>query len=145
MHGPIIQQILLNDDYLQGRAYDELNPSGLTNLAIFDDAVIGAPSATYTQTSNGGTGTGNWYAPRATATTYFSDSTFTDPTALYPNQDVRSATQTYVRTKLDSVGIDFDPDSYQQIVSDPAISTIEEFNSTSAAEDFDFNCVPDLL
>ena len=131
----------LNDDYLQGRAYDELNPSGLTNLAIFDDAVIGAPSATYSQTSNGGTGTGNWYAPRATATTYFSDSTFTDPTALILTKTYDSATQTYVRTKLDSVGIDFDPDSYQQIVSDPAISTIEEFNSTSAAEDFDFNCV----
>jgi hypothetical protein len=131
----------LNDDYLQGRAYDELNPSGLTNLAIFDDAVIGAPSATYSQTSNGGTGTGNWYAPRATATTYFSDSTFTDPTALILTKTYDSATQAYVRTKLDSVGIDFDPDSYQQIVSDPAISTIEEFNSTSAAEDFDFNCV----
>jgi hypothetical protein len=131
----------LNDDYLQGRAYDELNPSGLTNLAIFDDAVIGAPSATYSQTSNGGTGTGNWYAPRATATTYFSDSTFTDPTALILTKTYDSATQTYVRTKLDSIGIDFDPDSYQQIVSDPAISTIEEFNSTSAAEDFDFNCV----
>ena len=131
----------LNDDYLQGRAYDELNPSGLTNLAIFDDAVIGAPSASYTQTSNGATGSGDWYVPRATATTYFSDSTFTDPTALILTKTYNSATQTYVRTKLDSVGIDFDPDSYQQIVSDPSISTIEEFNSTSAAEDFDFNCV----
>jgi hypothetical protein len=39
------------------------------------------------------------------------------------------------------VGIDFDPDSYQQIVSDPSISTIEEFNSTAAAQDFDFNAV----
>lgn len=131
----------LNDDYLQGRAYDELNPSGLTNLAIFDDAVIGAPSANYTQTSNGATGSGDWYVPRATATTYFTDSTFTDPTALILTKTYNSVSQTYVRTKLDSVGIDFDPDSYQQIVSDPSISTIEEFNSTSAAADFDFNCV----
>lgn len=131
----------LNDDYLQGRAYDELNPSGLTNLAIFDDAVIGAPSASYVQTSNGATGSGDWYVPRATATTYFSDSTFTDPTALILTKTYNSVSQTYVRTKLDSVGIDFDPDSYQQIVSDPSISTIEEFNSTSASADFDFNCV----
>jgi hypothetical protein len=131
----------LNDEYLQGRAYDELNPSGLTNLAIFDDDVIGAPSASYVQTSNGLTGAGNWYAPRATADTYFTDSTFTDPTALILTKTYDAASQTYVRTKLDSIGIDFDPDSYQQIVSDPAISTIEEFNSTSAAEDFDFNCV----
>jgi len=131
----------LNDDYLQGRAYDELNPSGLTNLAIFDDAVIGAPTSIYSQTSNGATGSGDWYTPRSTATTYFSDSTFTDPTALILTKTYDLASQTYVRTKLDSVGIDFDPDSYQQIVTDPAISTIEEFNSTSAAEDFDFNCV----
>ena len=131
----------LNDDYLQGRAYDELNPSGLTNLAIFDDAVIGAPTAVFTETAGGTTGVGNWYAPRATANTYFSDSTFTDPTALILTKTNSATSQTYVRTKLDSVGIDFDPDSYQQIVSDPAISTIEEFNSTSAAEDFDFNCV----
>jgi hypothetical protein len=131
----------LNDEYLQGRAYDELNPSGLTNLAIFDDDVLGAPSSVYTETSGGTSGVGNWYSPRALANTYFTDSTFTDPTALILTKTYDSASQTYVRTKLDSVGIDFDPDSYQQIVSDPSISTIEEFNSTSAAQDFDFNAV----
>ena len=131
----------LNDEYLQGRAYDELNPSGLTNLAIFDDDVLGAPSAVYTETSGGTSGVGNWYSPRALANTYFTDSTFTDPTALILTKTYNSASQTYVRTKLDSVGIDFDPDSYQQIVSDPSISTIEEFNSTAAAQDFEFNAV----
>lgn len=131
----------LNDEYLQGRAYDELNPSGLTNLAIFDDDVIGAPSAVYTETSGGTSGVGNWYSPRALANTYFTDSTFTDPTALILTKTYNAASQTYVRTKLDSVGIDFDPDSYQQIASDPSISTIEEFNSTAAAQDFEFNAV----
>jgi len=132
----------LNDDYLQGRAYDELNPSGLTNLAIFDDAVIGAPTASYVDTATAGsTGSGNWYVPRATATTYFTDEIFYNPTSWILTKTYSGATQTYVRSQLDSVGIDFDPDSYQQIVSDPSISTIEEFNSTSAAEDFDFNCV----
>jgi hypothetical protein len=132
----------LNDDYLQGRAYDELNPSGLTNLAIFDDAVIGAPTASYVDTATAGsTGSGNWYVPRATATTYFTDKLFYNPTSWILTKTYSGATQTYVRSQLDSVGIDFDPDSYQQIVSDPSISTIEEFNSTSAAEDFDFNCV----
>ena len=131
----------LNDEYLQGRAYDELNPSGLTNLAIFDDDVVGAPSATYTDTTIGAVGAGNWYSPRAIANTYFSDQLFTDPTALVLTKTYSSISQTYVRTKLDSIGIDFDPDSYQQIVSNPSISTIEEFNSTSEAQDFDFNCV----
>jgi hypothetical protein len=131
----------LNNEYLQGRAYDELNPSGLTNLAIFDDEVLGAPTASFIETAGGTTGVGNWYSPRAIANTYFTDSTFTDPTALILTKTFSAVSQTYVRTKLDSVGIDFDPDSYQQIVSDPSISTIEEFNSTSSAQDFDFNAV----
>lgn len=131
----------LNDEYLQGRAYDELNPSGLTNLAIFDDDVVGAPTVVYTNTSNGSSGSGNWYSPRAIANTYFTDQLFFDPTAQVLTKTYSATSQTYVRTKLDSIGIDFDPDSYQQILSNPAISTLEEFNSTSEAQDFDFNCV----
>lgn len=133
----------LNDEYLQGRAYDELNPSGLSNLAIFDDDVVGAPTVVSIDTTNGGTASGNWYTPRATANTYFTDESFTDPTSQILTKSLAGyvPTQTYVRTRLDSVGIDFDPDSYQQIVSDPSISTIEEFNSTAASQDFEFNCV----
>jgi hypothetical protein len=102
---------------------------------------LGVPSASYVWTYLGSTGAGNWYSPRALANTYFTDSTFTDPTAFILTKTYDASSQTYVRTKLDSVGIDFDPDSYQQIVSDPSISTIEEFSSTSAAQDFEFNAV----
>jgi hypothetical protein len=136
----------LNDEYLTGRAYDELNPSGLTNLAIFDCDVLGQPQVTYTDTSTGTTGSGNWYSPRAIADTYFTDSSFTDPTAQILEKSYAGATsgngyQKYVRTILDSVGIDFDPNSYKQIVDDPAISTFEEFNATSLSSDFSFNAV----
>jgi hypothetical protein len=131
----------LNDEYLQGRAYDELNPSGLTNLAIFDDEALGVPSASYVWTYDGSTGAGNWYSPRALANTYFTDSTFTDPTAFILTKTYDASSQTYVRTIQDSFGFDFDTESSQQIVSDPSISTIEEFSSTSAAQDFEFNAV----
>lgn len=136
----------LNKEYLTGRAYDELNPSGLTNLAIFDDDVLGSPTVTYEDTANGSTGSGNWYTPRDTANTYFTDSSFTDPTAQILSKSYSGATggngfQKYVRTRLDSLGIDFDPDSYKQIVDDASISTIEEFNSTSISSDFEFNAV----
>jgi len=136
----------LDSEYLTGRSYDEFNPSGLTNLAIFDDDVLGSPSVTFEDTTNGSTGSGNWYTPRDTANTYFSDSTFTDPTSLILSKSASGATagvgfQKYVRTRLDSVGIDFDPDSYKQIVDDASISTLEEFNSTSLSQDFEFNCV----
>ena len=136
----------LDTEYLTGRAYDELNPSGLTNLAIFDDDVLGSPTVTFEDTSDGATGDGNWYSPRDTANTYFSDSSFTDTTSQILSKSYSGATggagfQKYVRTRLDSIGIDFDPDSYKQVVDDASISTIEEFNSTSISEDFDFNCV----
>lgn len=136
----------LDREYLTGRSFDELNPSGLTNLAIFDDDVLGAPSVTFEDTTNGTTGSGNWYAPRDTANTYFTDSSFVDPTAQIISKSLGGATagagfQKYVRTRLDSVGIDFDPDSYKQIVDDASISTLEEFNSTSISQDFDFNAV----
>lgn len=132
----------LNDEYLFGRNYDDVNPSGLTTLAIFDDDVLGSPVATYFDTgASGATASGNWYSPRDTANTYFTDSSFVDPSNYVLTKSANSQTLTYVRSKLDSIGIDFDPNSYQQIVSDPNISTLEEFNSTSASADFDFNAV----
>lgn len=135
----------LNDEYLSGRAYTEVNPSGLSTLAIFDDDVIGQPSATYTDTTNGTTGSGNWYSPRAVANSYFNDATFTDPTSLILTK-TNTATPpynslTYARTKLDSIGIDFDPDSYYDIETNPSISTFSEYNATADAENFDFNAV----
>lgn len=132
----------LNDEYLFGRNYDDVNPSGLTTLAIFDDDVLGSPTATYFDTGvSGASISGNWYSPRDTANTYFTDSSFVDPSNYILTKSDNSQTLTYVRSKLDSIGIDFDPNSYQQIVSNPNISTLEEFNSTSASADFEFNAV----
>jgi len=107
---------------------------------------LGSPGVSFSDTTDGSTGSGNWYSPRDTANTYFTDSSFTDPTALILSKSLSGATggvgfQKYVRTKLDSVGIDFDPDSYKQILDDASISTLEEFNSTSISEDFEFNAV----
>lgn len=132
----------LNDEYLFGRNYDDVNPSGLTTLAIFDDDVLGSPVATYFDTgASGATASGNWYSPRDTANTYFTDPSFVDPSNYILTKSDNSQSLTYVRSKLDSIGIDFDPNSYQQIISNPNISTLEEFNSTSSAADFEFNAV----
>jgi hypothetical protein len=130
----------LNDEYLYGRNYTETNPSGLTSLAIFDDDVLGSPTASYIDTGISSTPvSGNWYSPRDTANTYFTDSLFTDPSNYFLTKTANSNSLSYVRSKLDSIGIDFDPDSYKAIVDDTSISTLEEFNSTSIASDFEFN------
>lgn len=133
----------LDAEYLYGRAYDSINPSGLTTLAIFDDDVLGAPTASYTNTGTGATSTGNWYSPRDTANTYFTDdlASFYTPWNKILTKSFNSQSLTYVRSNLDSIGIDFNPNSYQQIIEDPAISSIDEFNSTADARDFDFNAV----
>jgi len=132
----------LNDEYLFSRNYDESNPSGLTTLAIFDDDVLGSPTASYFDTGvNGSSIAGNWYSPRDTANTYFSENIFTDPSNYILTKTDNSNTLVYTRSKLDSVGIDFDPDSYQQILTNSSISTLEEFNATADAADFEFNTV----
>jgi len=132
----------LNDEYLFGRDYTEINPSGLTTLAIFDDDVLGQPVASYYDTGVlGATAAGNWYSPRDTANTYFSEDIFTDPSNYILTKTANSNTLRYVRSKLDSIGIDFNPNSYEGIISNPNISTLEEFNSTGDAADFSFNCV----
>jgi hypothetical protein len=132
----------LNDEYLFGRNFDETNPSGLTNLAIFDDDVLGSPTSSYIDTGvTASSVPGNWYSPRDTANTYFTDSSFVDPSNYIITKTDNTNSLTYVRSKLDSIGIDFDPNSYQGIISDPNISTIEEFNATADASDFEFNAV----
>jgi hypothetical protein len=132
----------LNDEYLFGRSYDETNPSGLTNLAIFDDDVLGAPTSSYINTGvTSGSVPGNWYSPRDTANTYFTDGVFTNPYNYFITKSFNSVSVNYLRSQIDSIGIDFDPNSYQEIISNPNISTIEEFNSTADAEDFEFNAV----
>jgi hypothetical protein len=130
----------LNEEYLFGRNYTETNPSGLTNLAIYDDDVLGSPTASYIDTGLSTTPIlGNWYSPRDTANTYFTDSLFTDPSNYILTKTENSNSLTYVRSKLDSIGIDFDPDSYKAIIDDASISTLDEYNSVPLAEDFEFN------
>lgn len=131
----------LDKEYLVGRSYDENNPSGLTNLAIFDQDSVGAPTASFLDSTLGATGDGNWYSPRNTANSYYTDNLFTDPTSLVLTKTFDGNSLEYARTKLDSIGIDFDPDSYKEIIENPSITTIEEFNSTPDAKDFSFNCV----
>ena len=130
----------LSDEYLYGRNYTETNPSGLTSLAIYDDDALGTPTASYIDTGLSVTPVaGNWYSPRDTANTYFTDSLFTDPSNYILTKTANTNSLTYVRSKLDSIGIDFDPDSYKEIMDDASISTLDEYNSVPDASDFDFN------
>jgi hypothetical protein len=130
----------LNAEYLYGRNYTENNPSGLTNLAIYDLETKNVPSASYIDTAIPPvTIPNNWYDNRGLNNSYLTDSSFTDPSNYILTKTDNSNTLTYIRSKLDSIGIDFDPDSYKAILDDTSISTIDEYNSTPASTDFEFN------
>ena len=47
----------------------------------------------------------------------------------------------YVRNQLDGISVDFTPNDYEQIITDPTIATIPQFNGTDLASTFEFNAV----
>lgn len=133
----------LNNEYLQGRNYNDLNPSGLTNLAIFDDKVAGSPTASVYYPALGATASGSWYSPREIERAYYTELDFFSPVTQKVTKTYNSQTKEFNRSTLDGISIDFDPKSYQQIISDTSLSgnSIMEFNSVSYSTDFEFNTV----
>ena len=135
----------LSKNYLQGRSYSDglYGPNGLPTLSIFDQAVLGEPGVSGTD-ENGNTITAPWYSPRNYSETYYTDTSFFDSgndkiTKYLVNGG--SYQTTYTRSRLDGIGLDFNPSNYKPILDDPAITTIEEFNATTDASSFKFNAI----
>jgi len=132
----------LDREYLQGRsAADGLyGPNGLPRLAIFDQDVVGQPGITGTS-ATGATFTNQWYYPRNTANSYYTDNSFFDADTDSMVKHYQTYQAEYKRSKLDGIQLDFNPDNYKPIVDNPSISTIEEYNSTVDSDSFEFNAV----
>ena len=137
----------INAGYIQGRngSSGTIGPNGLTIQGIFDQSVLGDPLTDYT-TSLGATGTAQWYDPRGAANSYFTDGSFFDPSTTSNLKYEALAgtsgyTVSYKRSNLDGVEIDFDPSSYKPIIDNPALSVIEQYNSTVDSSNFEFNAV----
>ena len=112
-------------------------------MAIFDDKVEGAPTASVYFPATGATVSGNWYNPRSADSAYFTSMDFFTPITEVVTKTYNSQTRSFYRSTLDGVGIDFSPKSYQQIQTDDTLSgnTISEFNSVPYSVDFEFNAV----
>ena len=106
-----------DDNLLYGRTtYGTNTPNGLSNLAFYDDPgadqyVLGA---TFGNTLNVGT------------TAYVGSPPGTPIPVLI--------------SQMDGVMLDFDPESYYPIANDPAITSMNDFNASAMATDFEFNC-----
>jgi len=128
-----------NSEFILGRSASSIHPAGLSMLAFYDyDSPV-----IYSDTD------ANWHGS-IKADSYFTEpTTFEDPSNLLitkyqsdygggvdPFTDV-----TYLRSKLDGISIDFEGDSYTDIVVDPNIAVLQEYNSVTKSKNFQFNVI----
>jgi len=136
------------DEFILGRNASTVQPQGLSINAFYDydQPLLGLGPAGYTDPN------ANWMdepTPPSTTDSYFTEPiTFTNPVNVnirkYPgdyNNPVGFTGSAYVRSELDGISVDFTSNDYEQIVTDPTISTIAQFNGTDLASTFEFNAV----
>lgn len=136
------------DEYILGRGTNTIHPQGLDTFAFYDydQALQGPGPGGYTDPN------ANWMdenTPPTVTDSYFTEPlTFTDPSNIdirkfpsdYDNPSGFSGIA-YRRSKLDGISVDFNPNDYQQIASNPEISTISQFNGVDNSGTFEFNAV----
>jgi len=127
-----------NNEFINGRNSSTIHPDGLSVKAFYDyDAAV-----VYTDSD------GNWHGSSNTDSYYTQPVEFDDPISVeitktqsdyigvQPFSDI-----TYLRSRLDGISIDFNGSNYTGIIGDPTIGTIQEYNSTVSAQNFEFNAV----
>ena len=136
------------NEFILGRNAATIHPQGLDITAFYDydQALQGPGPAGYTDPN------ANWMdetTPPSTVDAYFTEpTTFTSVLNAnirkYPadyNNPAGYSGSAYVRSELDGISIDFNPNDYQQIATDSTISIIPQFNGIDLAESFEFNAV----
>lgn len=136
------------NEFILGRNASTVQPQGLSINAFYDydQPLLGGGPAGYTDPN------ANWMdepTPPTTVDSYFTEPvTFTNPTNVFIQKypaDYGSPAgfngSAYIRSELDGISVDFTPNDYEQIVTDPTISTIAQFNGTDLASTFEFNAV----
>lgn len=132
------------DEFIDGRSAQTVQPDGLSLNAFYDyDRAV-----TYTDPD------ANWMdAGTGSTNSYFTEpTTFEDPTSVeitkhwadYAAVDpgIQQFTDiTYLRSRLDGISVDYNADSYYDIVTDPKLTNILEYNGSIKAKDFQFNAV----
>ena len=126
-------------EYIMGRNSATVHPQGLDILAWYDydQQLQGIGPAGYTDPD------ADWMGLGPGTTVTVADAYFTEPTTFesvlnaniqkYPadyNNPTGFSGSAYVRSELDGISIDFNPNDYQQIATDQNISTIPQFNGT---------------
>lgn len=127
------------DEYIYGRNSSTIHPEGLSTFAFYDYDI----SVAYTDPN------ADWHTPIDIVNSYYTErTTFEDPNNIDIKKyllDFPSATNFngvyYRRSKLDGISIDLTPSDYYDIAADPAITTIQQYNSHSKSQNFSFNTI----
>ena len=140
-----------SSEYILGRNSATIHPQGLDILAWYDydNQLQGAGPAGYTDPD------ADWMGLGPGTSSSITNAYFTEPTTFesvlnaeirkYP-ADYNNPTgfingSAYVRSELDGISVDFNPNDYEQIVADNTVSTIPQFNGTGLSQSFEFNAV----
>ena len=140
-----------SSEYILGRNSATIHPQGLDILAWYDydNQLQGLGPAGYTDPA------ADWMGLGPGTSSSITNAYFTEPTTFesvlnaeirkYP-QDYNNPTgfttgSAYVRSELDGISVDFNPNDYEQIVADNTVSTIPQFNGTGLSQSFEFNAV----
>jgi hypothetical protein len=131
-----------SSEYILGRDINTVHPEGLDFRAYYDvDDVVNwtDPDADWMNDPYPQTVT-NAYFTEPTSFTDAANSDIKKYPADYNNPSGFSGVA-YRRSKLDGIGIDFEPNDYAAIVADPTVDTIMQFNGSDQAGNFEFNAV----
>jgi hypothetical protein len=141
-------KIIGSNEYILGRGVNTIHPQGLDIFAFYDydQPLLGPGPAGYTDPN------ANWMdetTPPSTIDAYFTepitfDDSLNDDIRKYPADYGSPAGFSgvgYRRSRLDGISVDFNPTHYQQIVQNPSVSTIQQFNGSDLSSTFEFNAV----
>ena len=140
-----------SSEYILGRNSATIHPQGLDILAWYDydNQLQGTGPAGYTDPD------ADWMGLGPGTSSSITNAYFTEPTTFesvlnaeirkypadYNNPTGFTTGSAYVRSELDGISVDFNPNDYEQIVADNTVSTIPQFNGTGLSQSFEFNAV----
>ena len=138
------------NEFILGRNAATAHPQGLSINAFYDydQQLLGSGPAGYTDPNADWMGLGPGVTVSTTDSYFTEPNTFTNPT----NVDIRKypadygspagyAGSAYRRSDLDGISVDFTANDYEQIATNPEVSSIPQFNGSDLASTFEFNTV----
>lgn len=154
----------IDDDYIEGRHYNDIHPAGLNIMAHYDIKEYDGQLFKNCWYLNKSTGQFEGYNSGLNANfkwwgdynshinkTYCLEDNFGNPineifaighdNTSDPNDVTDYNNTKFIRNKLDGISIDFNSNDYKKIVSNANLTDINDFNASEYSSNFSFNTV----